>query len=288
VAAKRRTLSPAWTRANCVQAPLPSGAPHASIAAIMWTDVVDLRDFYDTHLGQVARRMIRRRLREIWPDVSGERVLGLGYAIPYMRPYVDQSERALAAMPAQQGVLQWPIDGPSKVALVEETRLPFPDLAFDRVLIVHGLEYSEALRPMLREVWRVLSESGRLLVVVPNRRGLWARFERTPFGHGRPYSASQVSRLLRDTMFTPLRSEPALYVPPSRWRVLRRGAAAWERIGARWMPPIAGVVVVEAKKEIYAANAVKARTRRRVTVPVPQSGTAPRSQRSAIGRAEIP
>jgi SAM-dependent methyltransferase len=252
----------------------------------MWTDVVDLRDFYETHLGQVARRMIRRRLREIWPDVRGERLLGLGYATPYMRAYLDQAERVIAAMPAQQGVLHWPLDGRGKVALVEETRLPFPDLTFDKVLIVHGLEYSEALRPMLREVWRVLSESGRLIVVVPNRRGLWARFERTPFGHGRPYSASQLSRLLRDTMFTPLRSEPALYVPPSRWRVLRRGAAAWERIGARWLPPIAGVVIVEAKKEIYAANMVEARQRRRVVAPVPDPGSAPRSQRSAADRIE--
>ena len=244
----------------------------------MWTDVVDLRDFYHSHLGQVARRIIRHRLREIWPDMAGERLLGFGYAIPFMRPYLDQAERVLAAMPAQQGVLRWPTEGPGKIALVEETRLPFADLAFDRVLMVHGLESSEALRPMLREIWRVLSDSGRILIVVPNRRGLWARFERTPFGHGRPYTAGQVSRLLRDTMFTPLRTEPALFVPPSRWRLLTRGAAAWERIGARWMTPIAGVVLVEAKKEIYASNAVEAKGRR-VIVPVPDTGGTQRSQR---------
>jgi len=245
----------------------------------MWIDVVDLRDFYQSHLGQVARRVIRRRLRELWPDMAGERLLGFGYAIPYMRPYLDQAERALAAMPAQQGVLRWPAEGLGKIALVEETRLPFADLSFDRVLIVHGLESSEALRPMLREIWRVLSDSGRLLVVVPNRRGLWARFERTPFGHGRPYSAGQLSRLLRDTMFTPLRTEPALFVPPSRWRLLTRASAAWERIGSGWMTPIAGVILIEAKKEIYAANAVKSGKRRRTIVPVPNAGGVPRAQR---------
>ena len=252
-------------------------------SAIMWTDVVDLRDFYQTHLGQVARRVIRQRLREIWPDMAGERLLGLGYAIPYMRPYVDQAERTLAAMPAQQGVLRWPSEGPGKIALVEETRLPFADLSFDRVMIVHGLESSEALRPMLREIWRVLSDSGRLLVVVPNRRGLWARLERTPFGHGRPYSASQLSRLLRDTMFTPLRTESALYVPPSRWRFMWRTAPAWERIGGRWIPMIAGVVLVEAKKEIYAANTVEARARRPVVAPAPQAPGANRGHSPRTG-----
>ena len=50
------------------------------------------------------------------------------------------------------------------------------------------------------EIWRVLSGNGRLLVIAPNRRGIWARFEHTPFGHGRPYTSSQLYRLLRDTL----------------------------------------------------------------------------------------
>ena len=37
---------------------------------------------------------------------------------------------------------------------------------------------------------------GRLLIVVPNRRGVWARSDTTPFGHGRPYSRSQITHLL--------------------------------------------------------------------------------------------
>ena len=230
----------------------------------MWTDVVDLREFYDSRLGQLARRMIRRRIRLMWPSIAGQSLLGLGYATPFIRPYFGQAERVLAAMPAQQGVLHWPVDQPGCVALVHESRLPFPDLFFDRVLMVHALECSEALRPMLREAWRVLSDSGRILIVVPNRRGLWARFERTPFGHGHPYSASQLSRLLRDNMFTPLRTEAALYVPPGRWRVLHRSAPAWERIGASWFPLVAGVTLVEASKEIYAAHPLPARRRVRI------------------------
>ena len=73
----------------------------------MYTDVVDLRDFYATRLGQVARRMIRRRIRLLWPDLGGMRVLGLGYATPFLRPFADEAERAIALMPAEQGVLPW-------------------------------------------------------------------------------------------------------------------------------------------------------------------------------------
>ena len=158
----------------------------------MWTDVVDLNEFYQSRLGQVARRLIRRRMREIWPDVRGMTVLGMGYATPYLRPYRDEAERVIAAMPAQQGVIHWPEDGPGQVALTEETELPLPDLSVDRLLLVHAVENSENLRAMMREAWRVLAEGGRLLVVVPNRRGIWARFEqRSPFGHGHPYSQRQ-------------------------------------------------------------------------------------------------
>ena len=44
-----------------------------------------LEDFYDSRIGQVARRLIARRLRLMWPDLTGQRVLGFGYAGPYLK-----------------------------------------------------------------------------------------------------------------------------------------------------------------------------------------------------------
>lgn len=220
--------------------------------AAMWNDAVDLRDFYRTSLGQMARRIIRGRIREIWPDVTGMNVLGLGYATPYLLPFHDEAARVIAAMPAQQGVLHWPADAPGRVALADETELPLPDVSMDRVLLVHGLECSEQLRPMLREIWRVLADGGRVLVVVPNRRGIWARLDRTPFGHGHPYTPTQLSRLLRDTLFTPIRTARALFVPPSRSRMVMTSAPAWEKLGTRCFPTFSGVLLVEAGKQIYA------------------------------------
>lgn len=239
----------------------------------MYTDVVDLRDFYETRLGQVARHMIRRAIRTMWPDLSGFSLLGLGYATPYLRHFRGEAERVIAFMPASQGVLHWPIEGPSAVALSEETELPLPDYSVDRVLLVHSLESSEALASLLSEIWRILTGDGRVLVVVPNRRGMWAQVERTPFGSGHPYSRPQLSKLLRTNMFTPTRSAGALFVPPTRSRTLLRSAAAWERIGTRWFPRFAGVELVEAGKQLYspgmAAKKV-VRRRRPVVVSLPQ------------------
>ncbi len=239
----------------------------------MWSDVVDLRDFYETRRGQVARHMIRHGIRSMWPDLRGQSLVGLGYATPYLRQFRSEAARVIAVMPAAQGVLHWPLEGPGVVALSDETDLPLPDYSIDRVLLVHALESSEQARALLREVWRVLTGEGRVLIAVPNRRGIWARSDRTPLGWGHPYSPVQLSRLLRDNLFTPTRTARALFVPPTRSSTLLRSAAAWERIGGRFFPTFAGVNLVEAGKQLYAASTAaeqRVRLRRPVVVRMPQ------------------
>ena len=244
----------------------------------MWSDVVDLNDFYSTRLGQVARRVIRRRIRLIWPDVRGMTVLGLGYATPYLRPFLDEAERVVALAPAGQGVMHWPSDEPGLVTLADETELPFPDLSIDRLIMVHAIEYSEQLRAMMREAWRVLSGNGRLLIIAPNRRGIWARLESTPFGHGHPYSPGQLKRLLRDCLFTSMDTAHALYIPPTQRRFLLHSAMAVENVGERYFNAISGVVIVEASKQIYAATGAVRAVRRRGLIALP-GGAEPVSNR---------
>lgn len=246
----------------------------------MRMDVVDLRDFYDTSLGQTACRVIRRRLRLLWPDVKGMTVLGLGFATPFLSPFRTEAARVLAAMPARQGVLPWPNEGPGLTVLTEEADLPFPDLSIDRILMIHAIETAEQVRPLMREVWRVLAPSGRLVVVAPNRTGIWARLERTPFGHGRPYSPGQLSTLLRDSMFTPIGTRSALIVPPFGLRMLLAAAPWWEKMADHGLGRFGGVVMSEATKQIYAATAEASPARRRAAVTVVEGNfrTAARSR----------
>lgn len=250
-------------------------------------DVIDLRDFYGRPLGRVARLMIGRRIRAMWPDVKGLAVLGLGFATPYLGQFLGEAERVFGLMPAQQGVLRWPPEGRSLTGLADERELPLEDESIDRVLVVHGVEASEAMRAMLRQIWRVLAPGGRILIVVPNRRGLWARREATPFGQGQPFSRSQITQALRESMFSPADWEMALFVPPFDWRPLLRSARAWERIGSFLWPRFSGVILVEATKQIYAATPIREarrmaaiRQRVRAIAPIPrgwprEDGTSP-------------
>jgi SAM-dependent methyltransferase len=239
----------------------------------MFVDVVDLRNFYAQGLGVVARRFIGRGIRARFADATGQRILGIGYATPYLGLFREEAERCLAFMPAAQGVVKWPSERPGLAALVEETELPLPDAAVDRVLLVHALEMADDPITLLREIWRVLSPNGRLLAVVPNRRGLWARIDTTPFGHGRPYSRTQITNILRETWFTPNGWGEALYVPPIARGWFLRSAVAWERTGSTLSAPFAGVHIVEASKQVY--RAIPARREKRALVPALEPVLAP-------------
>jgi len=220
----------------------------------MWNDISDLRDFYDNPMGQVVQRILADQIQKLWPDLSRLSLLGLGFALPYLSSLRGKSVDIVAGMPFQQGVLHWPNMDLGRVFTYDEGSLPIPDLSFDRVLIVHGLECSENFRQMMREVWRVLEDSGRVIIIVPNRRGLWSRIDSSPFGNGLPYTSRQLDQLLRDLLFMPLRRTRAPFFPPSSSRAVLASWSTWENIGARIFHTFSGVLIVEAGKQLYAGT----------------------------------
>jgi SAM-dependent methyltransferase len=234
----------------------------------MRRDVLDLRQFYAGELGRAARAMVTRKVNEAWGDVRGLDVLGLGYATPFIDE--DQAlaaRRVVAAMPGQQGVEIWTGAGGRNLAvLTDEDSLPFPNALFDRILLVHALEESADPVRLLREVWRVLAPSGRIIAVVASRNGLWANAETTPFGHGRPFSRSQLAELLREADLEPSGWTRALYAPPLGW--LAGWADSFEQAGSRLWPPFAGLVLMEAVKQTFAVKPRGARARVRIAPPL--------------------
>jgi SAM-dependent methyltransferase len=241
----------------------------------MRRDVLELRQFYASPLGQAARAMVTRKVLEAWGDAHGLDVLALGYATPFLGHLHGSARRVVAAMPAQQGVEVWP--GPRNLAaLAGEDALPFPNALFDRILLTHAVEESPDAVALLREVWRVLAPSGRVIVAVAARNGLWADAEKTPFGHGRPYSRSQLAELLRDAELEPSGWTRALYVPPVGW--LARSAEGFEQVGSRLWPGFAGLVLMEAVKQTFAVKPKGARVRAARPVLIPAPGVAPASR----------
>lgn len=232
----------------------------------MRRDVLELRRFYGSDLGKAARAMVERKLVEAWGDGHGLDILALGYGTPFLRPFGAKARRTLAAMPAQQGVEVWPAGAKNLSTLVADDGLPFANALFDRILVVHAIEESDDPIGLLREVWRVLAPSGRVIVAVTSRSGPWANTESTPFGHGRPYSRSQLAELLREADLEPAGYTRALYVPPVTW--LARWAEPFEQAGSRLWPGFAGLVLMEAVKQSFAVKPKAQRARRLAVRPV--------------------
>ncbi|MHC0053731.1 methyltransferase domain-containing protein [Actibacterium sp. D379-3] len=247
----------------------------------MHLDVLDLRNFYyRTNLGRVAQRAIRDQMLQFWPEAKGQSVAGFGFAAPLLRPYLADARRVVAVMPGQQGVMPWPAGRDNVSVLSEETRWPLSTGLIDKLVLLHGLETSEHPAAVLEEAARVLGPGGRALFVVPNRSGLWARRDVTPFGFGRPYSLSQLEAQLKAHGFQPESHRAALYAPPSHRRFWLKTSAVLEKAGRQVSSYYAGgVLMVEASKRVYrpAGPGLEEAVRRplRVLEGVPAAGAEP-------------
>ena len=233
----------------------------------MRTDILDFHEFYRTPLGGMARDVIAGRLTQAWGQGSGLTIAGFGFANPYLESFSDATSR-FALAPGGQGVIRWPQSAANSASLVGEHEWPVPDASVDRVLIVHGLEEAPAPQRLMREVWRVLKDDGRLIIVAAHRRGLWSVIDTTPFAAGRPYLKRRLEGLLRDAIFRPRYWDTALFFPPMRGRLLLRAARAWERAGAMLWPGLGGVVMVEAEKDMLAPAGLVRRANVRAIRPV--------------------
>lgn len=237
----------------------------------MHLDVVDLQKFYyRTHLGALAQRNLQSALRELWPRVNGLSMAGYGFAAPFMRPFHREAARMIVMMPAAQGVAQWPREGPNVAALVEPHDWPLQTGFLDRLVLAHGLETADHPSRLLDECWRALAPEGRLLILAPNRSGLWARRDGTPFGFGRPYSFDQIDAQLTEHGFGIERHRAALYFPPSHKRFWLRAGSMIERFGRRIdAQRLAGVLIVEAVKRVAAP---RSGLKERATAPLEALG----------------
>ena len=219
--------------------------------------VYDMRDYYRTRNGRLTRRMIGDPMRDFWQDAGGLRLTGYGYPLPYLAPFDAQGARVNALIPRSLGVHGWPEDGPGRVAITEDGEWPLETESADRILMIHALEHADDPAALMREAWRVLKSNGRLLLVVPNRMGLWARADWTPFAQGRPFTAGQLRGLTEASMLTRERSAYALYVPPFQSFAAMRAAWQFEAIGRIMFPGLAGVFIIELGKKIYAGTPVR-------------------------------
>jgi SAM-dependent methyltransferase len=240
----------------------------------MSIDVQRLIDYYKSPLGRISRALVREQVIDLAADVRGKRVLGLGFATPYLRFSLEPAERVLAFMPGRQGASAWPREGPSRTVLCDPLEMPLTDAAIDLTIAIHALEHIADAEELMRELWRITAPNGHLVIVVPRRRGIWAQRDDTPFGQGNPYSGSQLEKLLRDHSFVPEAWRDALFLPPLQSGLVLKSTRFFERAGRLFGPAMSGVICVRARKEAFPAIPRRKREARYVRVPELSAATA--------------
>ena len=215
----------------------------------MTADVQRLISYYKSPLGRISRALVREQVIGLAEDVSGKRVMGLGFATPYLRFTLEKAERVLAFMPARQGASAWPREGPSHTVLCDPLEMPLNDASIDLTIAIHALEHVADDEELMRELWRITAPNGELILVVPRRRGIWAQRDNTPFGQGNPYSGSQLDKLLRDHSFVPEAWRDGLFLPPFQSSLVLKSTQLFERVGRLFVPSISGVICVSVRME---------------------------------------
>ena len=233
----------------------------------MTSDVARLIEYYKSPLGRISRALVREQVIGLAGDVRGKRLLGLGFATPYMRFALEAAERVLAFMPNRQGASAWPREGPSHTGLCDPLEMPLTDAAIDLTIAVHALEHIADAEELMRELWRITAPNGQLLIVVPRRRGIWAQRDTTPFGTGNPYSAGQLEQLLRDHSFVPEAWRDGLFLPPFQSSLVLKSTRFFEGAGRLFGPAMSGVICVRARKKAFPAVPRRKREERFVRVP---------------------
>ena len=219
----------------------------------MYRDTVQIQSFYATPLGVTVTRLLDPYVRPFWDGRADSYNAVFGYGPPFLNMIDDAAKaKAIALMPARHGAVIWPQTGAVRTILSKGHNLPLPDVHLDRLMLTHSLEFDDDPARLLDECWRVLDGAGKLLVMVPNRRGIWTHRETTPLGHGRPFSRRQLETALTQHGFEVNRVHRVVFIPPVQRGPLLRFASSCERFGQRCWPALGAILLIEATKMLYA------------------------------------
>ena len=231
----------------------------------MLYDVGKINTFYNHSHGQIVAKLLREDLSNIWEPSKTTSNLAVGF--PFY--FFPEDIICPVLMPVEIGGIAWAHNQEIYTAIIDSNSWPLESDSIDCIFISHALEFITDHHSFLMEAGRVLKSAGKLILMVPHRRGFWLRTETTPFGHGTPFSKGQIFRLLKNTGLNPEKCTRSLFLPPFAYKLPEALSNQIEIVGEHLLQLLGGVLIVEATKMVYAEpKKNRAKTKARLFAPV--------------------
>ena len=240
--------------------------------------LTELETWYGTERGQYLLNQISQALQ---PQLDN----AFGYHIVQIGPLPGAP--LFGACRINHRITASHREGGSTDLVCESGEIPLQSDSVDVVIAHHTLELVENPHQVLRELHRILTPQGQLLILGFNPhslRGLVTRVrglsKRSPWRYHRPVSLSRLSDWLHLLGFE-LREDSHLYaVPPAGQGRVKSATQAMDRWCVGHKLPLGGLYLQTAIKQVVAQNKPLSRLRRHgeklIDLAVPKPVAAPR------------
>jgi len=222
-----------------------------------------VQQWLKTPLGDALVQQESRIVEEALDGIFGEQCLQLGL-------WSESNTFLKHARTQRTSLIDEAAGDERPSALGQLHRLPVAGDTIDCVVLPHVLDYSDRPHAILREVDRVLTSHGHLVILGFKTGGLWGIRRLVP-GAGLPPDAQHLvpERRLRDWLeLLDLRIHGVTCffyrwpLPGNR----RASSPRWERRGQRWWPELAACYMLTAQKRVSTLTPVRPVWRRKPKV----------------------
>lgn len=224
-------------------------------------------NFYTSLCGRLVSKIINSHILSLWQDIDDLKdvnVLAIGWPYPYIHHFKECAERiVIANSHIKPDNIDEISSGYKNITILSEiNNLPFHEQFFDRIIVIHGAEFSTDTIEFLNNIEELLVSNGRIITIIPNSSGLWRKNKNTPFGYGISTSAGHLQWAFKHVGFEIDYYSSALNFPPTQSKHLLSIATKWEAIGRNILPFLSGIHIIEGHKNLFAgaiSKPIKAR-----------------------------
>lgn len=192
-----------------------------------------IEDFYKNDQGIKFYKNINNSIKELWPDITNENIIIIGYGSPYIDSFNKNN---------------------NVITINCFDSFSFPVEYADRVILVHAIEYNEQPSLLLREIWRIIKTNGKLLVIAPNKHGQFYNSKDPIFNHANFFTVNKLISMLDDSLFEPLRIRATLFSSYNFNESFPNVAKFFDNICDKWLVLFGGILLVEGEKKLVIAT----------------------------------